>query len=232
MIELYTAPTPNGWKISIMLEECGVPYDVRWVDIGQGEQFRSEFLRLNPNGKIPAIIDRAPVDSQAPISVFETGAILIYVAEKTGKFLPADRRERNATLEWLFWQVAGLGPTLGQHGHFKLYAPETIPYVIERFRRESLRLFGVMDKRLGDVPYLAGTTYTIADMATFPWVQTYKKQEVPLQQFHNVYRWYSELKERPALRRGMSVGRDKINNRLHEDSTARRILYGIRDGQE
>jgi GST-like protein len=229
MIELLTAPTPNGWKISIMLEECGLPYTVRWIDIGRGEQFTPDFLAVSPNNRIPAIIDHAPADGGEPIPVFETGAILVYLAEKTGRFLPTDLRGRKSVLEWLFWQVGGLGPMLGQHGHFKLYAPERLPYPTDRYRTETLRLYGVLDRRLADSAHVGGADYSIADMACFPWVQTWKAQAVPLSDFPHVQAWYDRLKERPALRAGMAVGRDMINRRPQADAETRRILFGIKD---
>ena len=227
MIDLHTAPTPNGWKITIMLEECDLPYQVHWVDIGKGEQFAPEFLAISPNNRIPAIVDRAPDDGGEPVSVFETGAILMYLAEKTGQFLPSTMRGRKAALEWLFWQVGGLGPMLGQHGHFKLYAPERIAYATDRYRREALRLYGVMDHRLAEVPYLAGEDYSIADMACFPWVQTYKAQEMPIADFPHLFAWYERLKARDGLRRGMDVGRDRIRRRPQDDAEARKTLFGI-----
>lgn len=227
LIELHTAPTPNGWKISIMLEEAELPYDVRWVNIGKGQQFAESFLAISPNNKIPAIVDTAPDDGGEPISVFETGAILLYLAEKCGKFLPPDVRGRKAALEWLFWQVGGLGPMLGQHGHFKLYAPERIAYATDRYRRETLRLYGVLDRRLAVTEHLAGAEYTIADMAVFPWVQTYKAQEIELAEFPHVTAWYERLKERPGLRRGMAVGREFINRRPQDDAAARKTLFGV-----
>lgn len=227
MIDLYTAPTPNGWKVTIMLEEAALPYRVRWVNIGKGEQFADDFLKISPNNKIPAIVDREPSDGGEPISVFETGAILLYLAEKSGQFIPADARGRKAALEWLFWQVGGLGPMLGQHGHFKLYAPERIAYATDRYRRETLRLYGVLDRRLEAVPFLAGDDYSVADMATFPWVQTYKAQEIDLASFPHVQAWYERLKERPGLRRGMAVGREFINRRPQDDAVARKSLFGV-----
>ena len=227
MIELHTAPTPNGWKITIMLEEAGLPYRVRWVNIGKGQQFAEEFLAISPNNKIPAIVDTAPADGGEAIPVFETGAILLYLAEKAGRFLPADSRGRKAALEWLFWQVGGLGPMLGQHGHFKLYAPERIAYATDRYRRETLRLYGVLDRRLAVAAHLAGDDYSIADMATFPWVQTYKAQEIDLAAFPHVAAWYEQLKQRPGLRRGMAVGRDFINRRPQDDAATRKTLFGV-----
>lgn len=229
MIDLLTAPTPNGWKVSIMLEECGLPYKVGWINIGRGDQFEPEFLAVSPNNKIPAIIDNDPDDDGAAISVFETAAILIYLAEKTGRFLPTGVRGRKAVLEWLSWQVAGFGPMLGQHGHFKLYAPDRIAYATDRYRNETLRLYGVLDRQLLKTPFVAGDEYTIADMACFPWVQTYKAQEIPLQDFAGITRWYEGLKERPGLRRGMAVGRDRINRTPQNDARTRKILFGIKE---
>ena len=229
MIDLLTAPTPNGWKISIMLEECGLPYRVRWIDIGKGEQFAPDFLAISPNNRIPAIVDHAPADGGEPVSVFETGAILLYLAEKSGQFLPVDLRGRKAVLEWLFWQVGGLGPMLGQHGHFKLYAPDRIAYATERYRNEALRLYGVLDRQLALHAHIAGADYSIADMACFPWVQTWKAQDIPLADFPHVQDWYARLKARPALRRGMDVGRQQINRRPQDDAETRRLLFGIRE---
>jgi GST-like protein len=227
MIELLTAPTPNGWKVSIMLEECGLPYRVRRIDIGKGEQFAPDFLAVSPNNRIPAIIDHAPTGGGDPVPVFETGAILLYLAEKTGQFLPADLRGRKQAMEWLFWQVGGLGPMLGQHGHFKLYAPERITYATTRYRNEALRLYGVLDRQLARSAHVAGEAYSIADMACFPWVQTWKAQEIPLSDFPALGAWYERLKQRPALRRGMDLGRDAINKRPQDSAETRRVLFGI-----
>lgn len=229
MIDLYFAPTPNGWKISVMLEECGLDYTVKWVNIGAGEQFEPEFLAISPNNRIPAIVDHDPDGGGEPVSVFETGAILLYLAQKTGRFLPDDLRGRTAATEWLMWQMGGLGPMMGQHGHFKLYAPERIAYATERYRNEVLRLFGVMDRRLTDHDYLAGGQFSIADIACFPWVQTYKRQEIDLNDFPHVQRWYEILKQREGLRRGMALGRDRINRNPQDDAQARRTLFGIKD---
>ena len=226
MIDLYFAPTPNGWKISVMLEECGLPYTVHGVNIGKGEQFTAEFLAISPNNRIPAIVDRQPASGGEPISVFESGAILLYLAEKSGALMPSDTRGRTAALEWLFWQIGGLGPMMGQHGHFKLYAPDRIDYATDRYRREVERLFGVMDRRLSDNQYLAGNEYSIADIACFPWVQTYRAQEIDLKGYEHASRWYEELKQRPALRQGMSVGRENINRRPQDNAQANKILFG------
>jgi GSH-dependent disulfide-bond oxidoreductase len=207
MIDVYYWPTPNGWKISIALEEMGLDYSVIPVNIGKGEQFEKDFLTISPNNRMPAIVDRDPVDGGDPISVFETGAILIYLAEKTGMFLPGDIRGRKEVIEWLMWQMGGLGPMLGQNGHFKFYAPERIPYAMERYSTEVLRLFDVLNTRLKDRDFICDE-YSIADMACWPWIITYKRQEIDMTQFPNIRRWYDRLKERPALRRGYMVGRE------------------------
>ena len=234
MIDLHYWPTPNGWKISIMLEECGLPYKLVPVNIGRGEQFKPEFLAISPNNRMPAIVDRDPVDGGAPISVFESGAILIYLAEKTGRFLPAGLRGRNAVLQWLMWQMGGLGPMAGQNGHFLLYAPEKIPYAIERYGREVNRLYGVLDAQLARTGhFVAGTEYSIADMAIFPWVRTYKAQQLPLDEFPQVRRWYDAVFERPAVRRGVDLGKELRAPKMDEE--ARKALFGqtaqsVRDG--
>lgn len=229
MIDFYFAPTPNGWKISVMLEECGLDYNIKWVNIGAGEQFSPEFLAISPNNRIPAIVDHDPTDGGEPVSVFESGAILLYLADKAEQFLPQDLRGQIAATEWLMWQMGGLGPMMGQHGHFKLYAPEQIYYAAERYRKEVLRLFGVADRRLADNEYLAGEEYSIADMACFPWVQTYKRQEIDLADFPHVQRWYEVLKQREGLRRGMAVGRDKINRNPQDDAQMRKTLFGLKE---
>ncbi|MCF8471066.1 MAG: glutathione S-transferase N-terminal domain-containing protein [Parvibaculum sp.] len=207
MIELHSFPTPNGWKISIALEEMALPYEPHWVNIRTGEQFRPEFLAISPNNRIPAIIDRDPADGGPPVRIFESGAILLYLAGKSGRFLPHDARGQAEVMQWLFWQVGGLGPMLGQHGHFRLYAAEKIPYAIERYELEAKRLYAVMDRRLADCTYLAGD-YSIADMACWPWIVTHKAQAIDLAEFPNVRRWYDALKERPALRRGYALGKE------------------------
>tara|TARA_R100000005_G_scaffold72354_1_gene39759 strand:- start:1970 stop:2668 length:699 start_codon:yes stop_codon:yes gene_type:complete len=207
MIDLYYWPTPNGWKISIALEEMGLDYRVVPVNIQKGEQFEPDFLKISPNNRMPAIVDQNPADGGAPISVFETGAILLYLADKTGQFIPADIRGRNEVIEWLMWQMGGLGPMLGQNGHFKFYAPEQIPYAQNRYSTEALRLYDVLDRRLDGRDYICGD-YSIADMACWPWILTYKKQEIDLAEFPNIRAWYDRCKARPALRRGYEVGRD------------------------
>jgi GSH-dependent disulfide-bond oxidoreductase len=231
MLDLYYAPTPNGWKISIMLEECGLEYSMKLVNIMAGEQFAPDFLAISPNNRIPAIVDHEPVGGGAPISVFETGAILLYLAQKTGLFLPSDVRGRTAVTEWLMWQMGGLGPMLGQHGHFKLYAPDKIPYAIARYEAETLRLYGVLDRQLAENEHVAGADYSIADMAVFPWVRTYKRQEIDLSQFPHVLRWYKALKERPALQRGLDLGKQAINRNPQDDKEGRRILFGIKENE-
>jgi GST-like protein len=202
-IELYYWPTPNGWKISIMLEECGLPYIVHSVNIGKGDQFKPDFLAISPNNKMPVIVDPDGPGGQ-PISVFESGAILQYLGRKTGRFYPADERARVAVDEWLFWQCAGFGPMLGQTHHFKIYAKEKIPYAIERFTAETNRLYGVLDRRLADREYLAGD-YSIADMATVPWAKFTGKQGVDLGALPNVKAWLDRVLARPAVQRGLSA---------------------------
>ena len=207
MIDLYYWPTPNGWKISIALEEMGLPYHVLPVDIGHGEQFEASFVAISPNARMPAIVDRDPEGGGPPIPVFESGAILLYLASKSGRFLPADPRGRIDVIQWLMWQVGGLGPMLGQHGHFAVYAQEKLPYAIERYRRETERLYGVLDRRLEGRAHVCGE-YSIADMACWPWIVTWKAQGIPLERFPNLRRWYDALKERPALRRGYELAKE------------------------
>ncbi len=212
-----------------MLEECGLDYTVKLVNIMAGEQFAPEFLAISPNNRIPAIVDLAPMGGGDSISVFETGAILQYLAEKTGRFMPADLRGRTAVTEWLMWQMGGLGPMLGQSGHFKLYAPEKIPYAMQRYEKEVLRLYGVLDRQLSKYEHVAGAEYSIADMAIFPWVRTYKRQEVPLENFPHVLRWYKALKERPSIQRGLDVAKEAINRNPQDSEKGRKILFGIEE---
>lgn len=200
MIDLYTWSTPNGRKISIMLEECGLPYEVHDIDIGRGDQFSPEFLKISPNNKIPAIVDR---DNRW--SVFESGAILVYLGEKTGRFVPADPKKRLQTLEWLMFQMGGVGPMLGQAHHFLKFNPGKAPYAEERYHRETERLYAVMDRRLGESAYLACEAYTIADIATWPWVSRFEWQRIDLGRFPNVLRWYLDIAARPAVQRGYDV---------------------------
>lgn len=219
MIDAYYWTTPNGWKLSIALEEMGLDYHLHPVNIGRGEQFSEVYQKISPNNRIPAIVDHDPADGGNPISVFESGAILIYLAEKTGKFLPSDLRGRTEVMEWLMWQMGGMGPMFGQAGHFKFYAPNSIPYAIERYSNEVLRLYGVLDRQLEGRDYICGD-FSIADIACWPWVLTYKAQEIDLEQFPNVRRWYDLLKGRPALRRGYKVGSDlgKPDGKLDDDA--------------
>lgn len=204
MIDLYTWGTPNGRKVSVMLEECALPYDVHKIDIGKGDQFKPEFVTINPNSKIPAIVDKDGPGGN-PISVFESGAILIYLAEKSGKFLPADPHQRYAVLQWLMFQMGGVGPMFGQAHHFIRFAPEKVPYGIERYSKETRRLYGVMDKRLEQNEFLAGNPYSIADIATYPWVARHEYHQVDLAEFPNVKRWFDAISARPPVAKGMAV---------------------------
>jgi GST-like protein len=206
MIDLYYWPTPNGHKITLFLEETGLDYRLHPVNIGKGDQFLPEFLAISPNNKMPAIVDPAPAGGGAPLSVFESGAILLYLAEKTGRFLTTDLRGRAATLEWLFWQMGGLGPMSGQMGHFNVYAPERIPYAIERYDSEVRRLHRVMDKRLSESKYLAGDEYGIADMASYPWIGAYSKLPADFVAFPHLGRWQQAIAERPATQRAYAIG--------------------------
>jgi GST-like protein len=204
MIDLYTWATPNGHKASIMLEELGLEYRVVPIDIGNGEQFAPEFVAINPNAKIPAIVDTDGPEG-GPFAVFESGAILIYLAEKTGQFLPADRGGRSRVIQWLMFQVGGLGPMLGQAQHFRRFAPQPLPYAIERYTEEAVRLYGVLEKRLGASEYLGGGSYSIADIAAYPWVGRAEWQGVALADFPQVKRWLDAVGSRPAVMRGMQV---------------------------
>ena len=210
MIDLYYWPTPNGHKVTLFLEEAGLEYRIHPVNIGAGDQFKPEFLAISPNNKMPAIVDNAPAGGGAPLSVFESGAILLYLAEKTGTFLSRDPRERVETLEWLFWQMAGLGPMSGQMGHFTVYAPEKIPYAIERYGNEVTRLHGVMDKRLAQHEWLAGSEYSIADMASYPWIGPYDKLPPDYAAFPNLHRWQQAIAARPATQRAYAL-RQQVN---------------------
>ena len=204
MIEVYSWPTPNGHKVHVMLEECGLEYKAIPVDIGSGQQFAADFLAISPNNKIPAIVDHDGPDGQA-ISLFESGAILLYLAAKTGRFLPEDTRGRYETLEWLMFQMGGVGPMLGQAHHFRIYAPEKIPYAIDRYSNEAKRLYGVMDKRLADRAFIAGPEYTIADIAIFPWLRSWQNQGIDWADFPRLKAWFDGIAERPAVKRGVEV---------------------------
>lgn len=214
MIDFYSAPTPNGQKIHIMLEECGLDYETQWVDIDKGEQFEAEFLKISPNNKIPALVDH---DGPAgEISLFESGAILLYLAEKTGKFLPSEPARKWDTIKWLMWQVGGFGPMLGQAHHFNAYAPMkpdgpvVLPYAQERYTNEACRLYGVLDRQLGDHKWVAADEYTIADMAIFPWCRLAERQRQNLDDFPNVKRWFDQIAARPAVARDMAKTQDIV----------------------
>lgn len=226
MIDLHYWPTPNGRKVTIFLEEAGVPYRIVPVDITRGEQFSPAFLAISPNNRMPAIVDHEPKGGGAPISVFESGAILLYLAEKTGRFLPEDARGRYEVIQWLFWQMGGLGPMAGQCHHFRVYAPEKIDYAMKRYTDEVNRLYGVMDKRLSDREYLAGD-YSIADMASWPWVVPWKTQGQNLDDFPHLKRWFEAISSREAVQRARAVGRELAQappNTMDEET--RKVLFG------
>jgi GST-like protein len=226
VIELHYFPTPNGWKVSIALEELGLPYRVVPVNIGKGEQFKPEFLAISPNNRIPAIVDRDPPGGGAPISVFESGAILLYLAAKTGRLMPADPRRAVAATEWLMWQMAGLGPMLGQLGHFRVYAPEPIPYALKRYTDEAHRLYRVLDDRLAGRPFVADE-YSMADIACFGWVAIHAMHGIDLGEFPKVQSWHDRIAARPAVQRGRAVGSDLVQpGGMGEE--ARRHLFGQR----
>lgn len=226
-IEFYYWPTPNGWKISIMLEECGLPYEVKLVNIGKGDQFKPDFLAISPNNKMPAILDPEGPDG-SPISVFESGAILQYLGRKTGLFYPADERGRVEVDQWLFWQMGGLGPMAGQAHHFRIYAPEKIPYAIERYTHEVHRLYGVMNTRLKDRDYLAGA-YSIADIACVGWAKLWERQGQNIEEFPNVKAWLSRVMERPAVQRGFALSAEERSKMdFAKDKDAQAVLFGQR----
>ena len=226
MIELHYWPTPNGHKVTLFLEETGLPYEILPVDIGRGEQFRPEFLAIAPNNRMPAIVDRAPADGGAPVSLFESGAILLYLAEKTGRFLPADLRGRVEVLQWLFWQMGGLGPMAGQNHHFVQYAPEKLPYAITRYVNETNRLYGVLDRRLADRAFVAGDDYSIADMAAYPWIVPHERQGQDLADFPNLQRWFRAIAARPATIRAYEVGKRHQRREATMDEEAKRVMFG------
>jgi GST-like protein len=225
-IELYYWPTPNGWKITIMLEELAVPYDVKYVNIGKGEQFAPDFLAISPNNRMPAIVD-PDGPGGAPISVFESAAILTYLGRKFGRFYPSDERRRVVVEEWLAWQVANVGPVFGHDNHFRHYAPEKVPYAIRRFGDEAHRLYGVLNKRLADRAFVADD-YSIADMALIGWVKGYARREIDIAEFPNVGRWIDVMLARPAVDRGLSVGADRRTTDLSQDKEAQKVLFGQR----
>ncbi|MGK7246448.1 GSH-dependent disulfide bond oxidoreductase [Buttiauxella agrestis] len=201
MIDLYYAPTPNGHKITLFLEETGLDYTLHRIDIGKGDQFQPAFLAISPNNKIPAIIDHHPADGGGPLSIFESGEILLYLAEKTNELLSKDLRERTHTLQWLFWQVGGFGPMLGQNHHFNHFAPQPVPYAIERYQVETQRLYGVLNKQLEKTPWLGGNEYSIADIATYPWTVSHERQRINLANFPAVQNWFERIRSRPATER-------------------------------
>jgi len=224
MIDLYYWPTPNGHKITLFLEETAMPYTIFPVNIGKGEQFNPDFLKIAPNNRMPAIIDRSPQDGGAPISVFESGAILLYLAEKTGLCIPKDLRGKVAVTEWLFWQMGGLGPMAGQNHHFARYAPEKIPYAIDRYVNETNRLYGVLNRRLEERDFLAGN-YSIADMAAYPWIVPHEAQGQNLADFPNLQRWFEAIRNRPATIRAYARGA-AFNTPSEMTAEARKVLFG------
>lgn len=223
MIDLYYWTTPNGHKITMFLEEVGLPYTLVPINIGTGDQFKPEFLKISPNNRIPAIVDREPADGGEPISVFESGAILLYLAEKTGKLIPANIRDRAEVLQWLFWQMGGLGPMAGQNHHFTQYAPEKIPYAINRYVNETGRLYAVLDKRLSDREFIAGD-YSIADMAAYPWIVPYEKQNQKIEDFPNLQRWFEAIKARPATIRAYEKA-EAFKDQVISPDRARDLLF-------
>ena len=223
MIEVYSWPTPNGHKVHVMLEECALPYKASAVDIGKGDQFRSDFLAISPNNKIPALVDPDGPDGQ-PISLFESGAILVYLAAKTGRFMPESIRDRYEVLQWLMFQMGGVGPMLGQAHHFRIYAPQKLPYAIERYTNEAQRLYGVMNKRLARSRYLGGQEYSIADIAVFPWLRSWKNQGIDWDDYPHLKGWFDEIGGRPAVQRGVEVLAG-LRKPLSDDK-AREVLFG------
>lgn len=225
MIELYYWPTPNGQKVALFLEESQLKYELKLVDIGKGDQFKPDYLAISPNNKMPAIVDRAPADGGVPISVFESGAILMYLADKTQQFIPGDMRGRVMAMQWLFWQVGGLGPMIGQRHHFERFAEQKIPYAIERYERETLRLVGVLDRHLAGRAFICGDRYTIADMASYPWIVAQATEE-GLERFPNVQRWHDAIAARPATKRVYARGEAISPSGQALTDEARRHLFG------
>lgn len=223
MIDLYTWPAPNGHKVQILVEELGIPYRVVPVDITQGDQHQSSYRAVNPNGKIPAIVDHAPRDGGAPLTIFESGAVMLYLADKESRFVPTELRARNETLQWLFWQVGGLGPMMGQAQHFYRYATQPVPYGIERYQQETRRLLGVMEERLEGRDFIA-RDYSIADMACFPWIRIHKLTGVMLDDFPRVRAWYGRVRARPAVDRGVTLLRDRWVDVTTSDDAKRNLF--------
>jgi GST-like protein len=224
MIDLYTSPTPNGFKVSIMLEETTLPYTVIPIDINKGDQFDRDYLKLNPNNKIPTIVDSDGPDG-GPYTVFESGAILMYLAEKSGLLMPTDLAGRYLVVQWMMFQMGSIGPMLGQAHHFRRYAPEPIPYAIDRYTNEARRLYLVMDHRLGEAQYLAGE-YSVADIACFPWIRPYRRQGQDLKDYPNLERWFDAINDRPAVQRGLQVPSGAPSVSADMDETTRSILFG------
>lgn len=229
MIDLYTWPTPNGHKIHIMLEECKLPYQVHAVNIGTGDQFQSEFLKISPNNKIPALVDSDGPDGK-PMSIFESGAMLIYLAAKTGKFMPKSDRAKYEVLQWLMFQMGGVGPMLGQAHHFRIYAPEKIEYSINRYTNEAKRLYGVMDKQLQTQPWIAGKSYSIADMAIYPWLRSWQNQGIDWADYPHLKAWFDRISERKAVQKAVQVLADARKPLL--DDKARQALFGVSQYQK
>lgn len=225
MIDLYYWTTPNGHKITMFLEETGLAYKIFPINIGKGDQFQPDFLKISPNNRIPAIVDHEPADGGPALSVFESGAILLYLAEKTGRFLPQDLRGRHDVLQWLFWQMAGLGPMAGQNHHFNVYAPEKIPYAIDRYVRETGRLYGVLNKQLSDREFIA-KEYSIADMACYPWVVSHERQSQDLNDFPHLKRWFEAIAARPATRLAYDLVKEINPAPAPHDEAARKLLFG------
>jgi GSH-dependent disulfide-bond oxidoreductase len=230
MIEVYSWATPNGHKVHIMLEECGLPYRVHAVDIGAGEQFDPAFLAISPNNKIPAIVDPEGPEGE-PISLFESGAILLYLAGKTGRLLPASTRGKYEVLQWLMFQMGGVGPMLGQAHHFRIYAPQKIDYAVERYTNEARRLYKVMNKRLAQSTYLGGSEYSIADIAVYPWLRAWKNQGIDWADYPHLKGWFDEIDKRPAVQRGCEVLADR-RRPITNDERAREVLFGARQHQQ
>jgi len=224
MIDLYYWTTPNGHKLTMFLEEAGMQYRIVPINIGKGEQFAVDFLKIAPNNRIPAIVDHQPADGGAPLALFESGAILLYLADKTSRFIAPDLRGRNETLQWLFWQMGGLGPMAGQNHHFTQYAPEKIPYAIERYTKETARLYAVLDRQLTGREFIAGS-YSIADMACYPWIVPHERQGQNLDDFPQLKRWFSAIRERPATQRAYALAKE-INPAPVVSEEARRVLFG------
>jgi len=233
MIELLYATTPNCWKVTIFLEEAGVPYRLTPIRLGKGQQYTPEFLAVNPNNRVPAMIDHCPMDGGEPLVLFESGAMLLYLGEKTGLFRGSDTRQRQLVTQWLMWQMAGLGPMLGQHGHFLLYADEPNPYALDRYRGEAKRLYNVLDGQLERTgAFVAGDEYTLADMACFPWVMTHKAQNFTLDSWPALREWFAMLRARPALQKGLAAGKELFAGSKPPTGAMRRRIFGIGAGRD